>query len=156
MKIYKYFKNTGDWGGCESEYFIANSLEEAKEYPKFLRDKELYESCHWDIDNAPREVTGEDILNALKIFGDNARDVTLEYSIHKSTVLFKSEGEYQKVIHAKWTNGCFYPTYKPREDKKNGLQTAYCANCGITQTVNTYNGKVQFKFCPYCGAKMDL
>lgn len=86
MKIYKYCKNTGGWGGCESEYFIANSLEEAKEYPKFLRDKELYKSRHCDIDDAPREVTGKDILNALKIFGDNAKDVTLEYSVHKSEI----------------------------------------------------------------------
>lgn len=82
MRIYKYFKNTGDWGGCESEYFIANSLEEAKEYPKFLRDKELYKNCRWDIDDAPAEVTGRDILNALKIFGDNAKDIILTYRVY--------------------------------------------------------------------------
>lgn len=86
MKIYKYFKNTGDWGGCRSEYFIANSFEEAKEYPKFLEDKKLYESRHWYIDSTPSEVTGKDILNELKIFGDNAKDIILTYSVNKSTV----------------------------------------------------------------------
>ncbi len=94
-----------------------------------------------------------DVCEARITYDENFGDST---SFETKCIDFKSEGEYQKVIHAKWTNGCFYPTYKPREDKKNGLQTAYCTNCGITQTVNTYNGKVQFNFCPYCGAKMDL
>ena len=30
-----------------------------------------------------------------------------------------------------------------------------CSNCLITQTVNVYNGKVMFRYCPYCGAKMS-
>ena len=29
-----------------------------------------------------------------------------------------------------------------------------CSNCNITQTVNIYNDKVMFNYCPYCGAKM--
>ncbi len=29
-----------------------------------------------------------------------------------------------------------------------------CSNCHISQTVNVYNGKVMFKYCPYCGARM--
>lgn len=32
--------------------------------------------------------------------------------------------------------------------------TCTCSNCHITQTVNIYNDKVMFKYCPYCGAKM--
>ena len=32
--------------------------------------------------------------------------------------------------------------------------TRTCSHCHITQTVNIYNGKVMFKYCPYCGAKM--
>jgi hypothetical protein len=30
-----------------------------------------------------------------------------------------------------------------------------CSNCHITQTVTVYNGKVMFRYCPYCGAKMN-
>lgn len=29
-----------------------------------------------------------------------------------------------------------------------------CSNCKITQSVNVYDGKVRFRFCPYCGAEM--
>lgn len=36
----------------------------------------------------------------------------------------------------------------------DGGTTRTCSNCHISQTVNIYNGKVMFKFCPYCGAKM--
>ena len=36
----------------------------------------------------------------------------------------------------------------------DGGTTRTCSNCHISQTVNVYNGKVMFKYCPYCGAKM--
>lgn len=36
----------------------------------------------------------------------------------------------------------------------DGGTTRTCSNCNISQTVNVYNGKVMFKYCPYCGAKM--
>lgn len=36
----------------------------------------------------------------------------------------------------------------------DGGTTRTCSNCHISQTVNVYNGKVMFKFCPYCGARM--
>ena len=29
-----------------------------------------------------------------------------------------------------------------------------CSACHVTQTVTTYKGVVNFKFCPYCGADM--
>lgn len=29
-----------------------------------------------------------------------------------------------------------------------------CSACHVTQTVTTYRGIVNFKFCPYCGRKM--
>ncbi len=37
----------------------------------------------------------------------------------------------------------------------DGGTTRTCSNCNITQTVNVYNNKVMFKYCPYCGAKMS-
>lgn len=36
-----------------------------------------------------------------------------------------------------------------------GNTTATCSCCNITQTVNVYKDKIQFKFCPYCGARME-
>ena len=36
----------------------------------------------------------------------------------------------------------------------DGGTTRTCSNCYISQTVNVYRGKVMFKYCPYCGAKM--
>lgn len=37
----------------------------------------------------------------------------------------------------------------------NGEHTRKCSVCNITQTVTTYEGKVNFNYCPYCGAKME-
>ena len=37
----------------------------------------------------------------------------------------------------------------------HGERTRMCSICNITQTVNVYEGEVKFKYCPYCGAKMD-
>lgn len=36
----------------------------------------------------------------------------------------------------------------------NGEHTRKCFVCNITQTVTTYRGKVNFNYCPYCGARM--
>ena len=36
----------------------------------------------------------------------------------------------------------------------NGEHTRKCSSCNITQTVTTYRGKVNFNYCPYCGADM--
>ena len=35
-------------------------------------------------------------------------------------------------------------------------KTRTCSVCNISQTVNVYNNTVMFRYCPYCGAKMDL
>lgn len=35
-----------------------------------------------------------------------------------------------------------------------GGSTATCSSCRMTQTVNVYDGKITYRFCPYCGAKM--
>ena len=58
------------------------------------------------------------------------------------------------ILRGKWTSGCFASAYFPKSKNESGLHTAYCTNCHITQTVNTYKGTVQFNFCPYCGADM--
>lgn len=51
--------------------------------------------------------------------------------------------DVQEVKHGEW---------KPFAYNINGRT---CSNCHISQSVTVYNGKVMFKYCPYCGAKMD-
>ena len=36
----------------------------------------------------------------------------------------------------------------------DGERVRTCSNCIISQSVNVYKGKVMFRYCPYCGAKM--
>lgn len=37
----------------------------------------------------------------------------------------------------------------------DGERVRTCSSCLISQSVNVYKGKVMFRYCPYCGAKMD-
>ena len=37
---------------------------------------------------------------------------------------------------------------------RDGEKVRTCSACLISQTVNVYKGKVMFRYCPYCGAKM--
>lgn len=81
--------------------------------------------------------------------------------------------DVRPVVKGKWDNGGFRSIFpstvengnrRNRKNRKNrkseiGLQTAYyttvyCTNCDVPQTVTVYNGKIQFNFCPYCGADM--
>ena len=36
----------------------------------------------------------------------------------------------------------------------HGENTRECSVCHVTQSVTVHEGKVMFKFCPYCGMKM--
>lgn len=37
----------------------------------------------------------------------------------------------------------------------DGEKVRTCSSCLISQSVSVYKGKVMFRYCPYCGAKMD-
>ena len=37
----------------------------------------------------------------------------------------------------------------------DGERVRTCSSCLISQSVNVYKGKVMFRYCPYCGAKMS-
>lgn len=60
--------------------------------------------------------------------------------------------DVQEVKHGKWMDGKYFP-FIPKKGTQ-GFQTATCSRCNITQSVNTYQEKVMFNYCPYCGAKM--
>lgn len=49
-----------------------------------------------------------------------------------------------QVRHGKWIKEWWH-----------GERTRTCSICNITQSVNVYEDEVKFKYCPYCGAKMD-
>ena len=51
----------------------------------------------------------------------------------------KPEADVQEVKHAKWTTDRF------------GMERSICSICGAV-----YEGGDSFRFCPKCGAKMDL
>lgn len=56
---------------------------------------------------------------------------------------FKNQADVVPVKHGKW------------EWFAHGSNARTCSNCHISQTVNVYNDKVMYNYCPYCGAKMD-
>lgn len=50
-----------------------------------------------------------------------------------------------QVVHGQWIKEYWH-----------GKRTRCCSVCNITQTVNVYEDKVKFNYCPYCGAKMEV
>lgn len=53
------------------------------------------------------------------------------------------------------------PTIEPERKKGKWIKEHWhsdhvrqCSACHVTQTVTTYRGVVNFKFCPYCGVDM--
>ena len=61
--------------------------------------------------------------------------------------------DVREVKHGKWMDGKYF-RFVPKKGTQ-GFQTATCSRCNITQSVDTYQEKVMFNYCPYCGAKMD-
>lgn len=57
-----------------------------------------------------------------------------------------------EVRRGRWMDGHYF-RFIPKKGTQ-GFQTARCSNCNITQSVNTYQERVQFNYCPYCGADM--
>jgi len=58
------------------------------------------------------------------------------------------------VKHGKWLY-CWSSDLCAEFEKYQGLQSAKCSVCNISQSINTYQHKAQYNYCPYCGAKMD-
>ena len=58
------------------------------------------------------------------------------------------------VKHGKWLY-CWSSDLCAEFEKYQGFQSAKCSVCNISQSINTYQHKAQYNYCPYCGAKMD-
>lgn len=56
-----------------------------------------------------------------------------------------SEADVKEVVHAKWINA--YPEIEPNPMFMYGI----CSNCKFEQGISD-----KLKYCPECGAKMDL
>lgn len=56
-----------------------------------------------------------------------------------------SASDVEEVIHGKWINA--YPEIEPNPMCMYGI----CSNCGFEQSISD-----KLKYCPECGAKMDL
>ena len=79
------------------------------------------------------EAVLRDVLNPF-------RDIDVEYEAWQ---LIEEEG-WHKQVEANWEIA----------KMGDGERVRTCSNCHISQTVNVYDGKVMFNYCPYCGAKM--
>ena len=62
--------------------------------------------------------------------------------------------DVEEVKHGQWVDS--WSSYCRADfEKYQGFQTAKCSVCNITQSINTYQHKAQYNYCPYCGAKMN-
>lgn len=87
-------------------------------------------------------ISREDAVDELqvKVF----HNLTDEYYGTMQVLTELPAADVVPVVHGKWI-----------EEWWHGEKTRKCSVCNLTQTVNVYNGEVKFKWCPYCGAKMD-
>lgn len=59
-----------------------------------------------------------------------------------------STDDVPEVKHAAWL-------YNRNNEYETGIHTAECSNCRVTQSVEFYQRKPIFDYCPFCGARMD-
>lgn len=104
----------------------------------------------------------EKIEQAKELYEDGAilemRDLLSEIidDIRNGVIIIRNKGGYFGTEPEE-----VFPSAQPERKKGkwikeywNGEHTRKCSACDITQTVTTYRGKVNFNYCPYCGADM--
>lgn len=77
MKLYRAWTNTGDWGGISEYYCVAETEEEAEEKMGLAPYRQ---NRRYDV-TGPFEMTGDDILRKLGIYGRDAKGIELTYTI---------------------------------------------------------------------------
>lgn len=75
---------------------------------------------------------------------EHTNEITF-HTKHGKEVKFVKASTQPERKRGKWKKEYWHSEY-----------TRECSVCHVTQTVTTYRGKVNFKFCPYCGAKMEV
>lgn len=106
----------------------------------------------------PRFIDAEWLkLSILNIEDEAARNKRTDaipwLTLMRAAIDLCPTADVEEVKHGKWMDGKYFP-FIPKKGTQ-GFQTATCSRCNITQSVNTYQEKVKFNYCPYCGAKMD-
>lgn len=117
---------------------------------KYIDAEELL-AWYDDFRKHEREILSENYHKERK---DEARIKisTLDKVYFKVQELKDNAADVEEVRHGKWMDGKYFP-FIPKKGTQ-GFQTATCSRCNITQSVNTYQEKVKFNYCPYCGARM--
>jgi hypothetical protein len=118
--------------------------------------KEMLDDMH------KRKIDMADEIYAINVggyIGSSTRSEIDYAKEHRKNVHYLEEEEppeeVQEVKNGKWMDGSVF-LWKSKDESAKGFHTATCSNCRITQSVNVYRGKIKFRYCPYCGAKMDL
>lgn len=91
-------------------------------------------------------------------FKGDARRFTIESIAYRRQIDSIPTADVGPVRHGRWLDSgsiCTPMAYKPRSKNEKGFHTALCSACNMTQSINVYEGKPQFLFCPYCGAEMS-
>ena len=87
-----------------------------------------------------RDALVQDMKERLNnINGRNYADYQFGYELAIRRIENASTADVQEVKHGKWLMYKF------------GLEVVTCSNCGAV-----YEGGDSFRFCPKCGARMDL
>ena len=87
------------------------------------------------------DLTNSNVVAVFKATGDFEKAETQVMTCDRHIKILKELPSERK--HGKWV-----------KEYWNGEHTRKCSACNITQTVTTYRGKVNFNYCPYCGADM--
>ena len=82
----------------------------------------------------------EDAINLIRNIAKESNNISANHVISAL-----KDGIDRVEYRGKWSDG------KGIGEKEN-IRT--CSACGVRQTVTYYDGKVMFRYCPYCGAKM--
>lgn len=95
-------------------------------------------------------ISRQNVSNWLKRYGQDVLHGKYKFSLMYiwKNLMALPAADVVPVVHGEWIR----ESWHSRTVRK-------CSNCHVNQTVTVYdNGeeeKVQYKYCPYCGAKMN-
>lgn len=78
LKLYDFFTNNGDWGGCHHEYAVAESLKEAEKKCPYSVERGKQRG----VDYFVNEMTGYDVLRNF-VFSEEAKKYNVTFIIEE-------------------------------------------------------------------------
>ena len=82
-----------------------------------------------------------DSLNKMIYFRKDDKLIAFDADVAIELISDSLDGKHALVRHGHWIN-----------DFSSPLK---CSSCGIVSKANEFTLRTDFKFCPYCGAKMN-